>query len=99
MAAELQLESLASQDIEDAYSWDESCRIGLGEEFLTALDAMIQSIRRMPELYGLEYKHYRRGLLRRFPYSVLYEYDGATVTVHCVFHCSRDSDSWQQRLR
>ena len=39
MAAKLIIVPEAAQDIEEAYSWYESQRIGLGEEFLNCVDA------------------------------------------------------------
>jgi hypothetical protein len=46
----------------------------------------------------LIHQTYRRGLVRRFPYAVFYEFDGKTVSVYCVFHTSRDPNKWRQRL-
>lgn len=52
MAAELLLAPEVEQDVADAYDWYELRRIGLGEEFLSGLDACIQSILRNPEMHG-----------------------------------------------
>jgi hypothetical protein len=38
-------------DLGDAYIWYEDRRPGLGEEFLSCVDACIQAIYRMPELH------------------------------------------------
>ena len=72
--------------------------LGLGEEFLSCVDACIQAICRNPEMYSTVYRDYRRGLVRRFPYSVFYEYVENTVTVYCVFHNSRNPAKWRERL-
>ncbi|WP_447975196.1 type II toxin-antitoxin system RelE/ParE family toxin [Nitrospira sp. Kam-Ns4a] len=96
MAAELVLAPEAEQDLAEAYGWYEGQRSGLGEEFLSCVDACIEAICRTPELYAVI--HDRRGLVRRFPYAVLYEHVGNTVTVYGVFHASRDPDKWRQRL-
>ncbi|MBN1866352.1 type II toxin-antitoxin system RelE/ParE family toxin [Candidatus Sumerlaeota bacterium] len=86
------------QDIDEAFAWYEERRPGLGEESLSCVDACIQSLCRNPEMHGVVHAAYRRGLVRRFPYSVFYEHAGNTVTVYCVFHCSRDPEKWRQRL-
>jgi hypothetical protein len=70
----------------------------LGEEFLGSLDACIQGLRRSPELHAPVHKAYRRGLLRRFPYAVYYEYTSDTLTIYGVFHTSRDPQKWRVRL-
>lgn len=98
MAAELILTPDAGQDISDAYDWYEQRRTGLGEEFLSCLDATIQSICRTPELYGKAYKDYRRALIRRFPYMVWYESSSNRVTIYSVFHSSRNPAKWRKRL-
>ena len=74
MAAELIVAPEAEQDLAQAYAWYESWRIGLGEDFLSCVNACIEAIRRTPEMHALVHEHYRRGLVRRFPYAVFYEY-------------------------
>ncbi len=98
MAAELIIAPEAEQDIADAYGWYEDRRVGLGEEFLSCVDACIQAICRTPELHAQIHENYRRGLVRRFPYAVFYEYAADAVTVYCVFHTSQDPDKWRPRL-
>jgi plasmid stabilization system protein ParE len=98
MAVELIVAPEAEQDIAEAYAWYEARRAGLGEEFLTCVDACIQAICRTPEMHGVVCESYRRGLVRRFPYAVFYAYVNDVVTVYCVFHAARDPEKWQQRL-
>jgi plasmid stabilization system protein ParE len=98
MAAELVIAPEAEQDIAEAYAWYERQREGLGEDFLSCLDACIQRIRRTPAMHAPMHENYRRGLVRRFPYAVFYEYAEDTVSVYCVFHTSRDPEKWRQRL-
>jgi plasmid stabilization system protein ParE len=98
MAVELVIAPEAGQDIADAYGWYEGRRAGLGEEFLSCVDACIQAICRTPEMHAPIHENYRRGLVRRFPYAVFYEYAADTVTVYCVLHTSQDPDKWRQRL-
>ena len=51
MAAELILAPEAEQDLADAYEWYENRRPGLGEEFLSCVDACIAVILRSPETH------------------------------------------------
>lgn len=98
MAAEVILAPEAEQDIAEAYAWYEGRRPGLGEEFLSCVEACIEAIGRTPEIHSLVHENYRRGLVRRFPYAVFYERLQGRVTVYCVFHTSRDPEKWRQRL-
>ena len=98
MAAELVIAPEAEQDIAEAYGWYESRRIGLGEEFLSCVEACIEAIRRTPESRAAVHENYRRALVRRFPYAIFYESAEGAVTVYCVTHTSRDPQKWRQRL-
>jgi plasmid stabilization system protein ParE len=98
MAAELITAPEAQQDVEDAYTWYEDRRPGLGEEFFDCVDACIQGICRLPELYAKVHEEYRRALVRRFPYAIFYEYTGGKVIVYSIFHTSQDSKKWSNRL-
>jgi plasmid stabilization system protein ParE len=98
MAAELVILPEAEQDANEAYAWHEGRRAGLGEDFLSCVDACFQRIARNPQLYALVHENYRRALIRRFPYAVFCEYDAEKVTIHGVFHTSQDADKWRRRL-
>jgi plasmid stabilization system protein ParE len=98
MAVELIMAPEAEQDITEAYNWFEGRRAGLGEDFLGCIDACIQAICRTPEMHARVYQNYRRGLVRRFPYAIFYEYVDQTVIVYCVFHTSQNPDKWRERL-
>ena len=90
MPAKLVIAPEAELDIAEAYVWYERRRIGLGEEFLSSVDACMESIRRQPEMYPLVHENYRRSLIRRFPYAIFYEYAESTVTAYgVVSHVSR----------
>jgi plasmid stabilization system protein ParE len=98
MAADLVFAPEALQDMDAAYQWYESQRVGLGEEFLGCVDACVQAICRQPEMHESVHEGYRRALMRRFPYAIFYECTPGTVTVYCVFHTSRNPEKWRRRL-
>jgi len=98
MPVELVIAPDAELDIAEAYDWYEGRRAGLGEEFLSSVDACLESIRRRPEMYPVVHEGYRRSLIRRFPYAVFYAQSAAAVTMYAVFHTSRDPDKWRRRL-
>lgn len=98
MAANLVFAPEAEVDTAEAYDWYERRRAGLGEDFLTALDACVEALHRNPRMNATVFETYRRGLLRRFPYAVIYGYSEETITVYAVFHTSRDPNKWRQRM-
>ena len=98
MVVELIFAPEVEQDIGEAYDWYERRRPGLGEDFLSCVDACIQSLVRTPDLYAKVHQEYRRAIVRRFPYVVFFEHDGRAVTVFGVLHTSRNPDKWRERL-
>jgi plasmid stabilization system protein ParE len=98
MAANLTIAPEARQDLDEAYAWYESRRIGLSEDFLGSVDACVQGICRMPTMYAVVHENYRRALVRRFPHAVFYEYAEDRVTIYCVFQTAQDPNKWRQRL-
>lgn len=89
----------AEDDSYRGYAWYESRRIGLGREFITAVDACLQSISRNPKLYQSIYKDYRRAVVRRFPFSIIYEETDTTVTIYAIFDGRQNPDKWQERVQ
>ena len=62
-----QLRPSAEADLDDAFVYYEMRRLGLGLEFLTAVEATMARIRRAPRSFPIVYKDVRRALVRRFP--------------------------------
>jgi plasmid stabilization system protein ParE len=89
----------AEIDSDQGYFWYESRRVGLGREFLTTVDACLQSISRNPKMYQTVYKGYRKAVVRRFPYAVIYEETEAEIIVYSVFDCRQSPKKWRERLK
>ncbi len=98
MLAELVAAPEAALDISEGYFWYEARRSGLGEEFLSCVEACVDGIRRNPEIHATVYETYRRALVRRFPYAVFYHYTAGRVTLFAVFHTARNPSIWRHRL-
>ncbi|MDA3971225.1 MAG: type II toxin-antitoxin system RelE/ParE family toxin [Desulfobulbaceae bacterium] len=100
MTVELIIAPEAQLDVEDAYDWYEDHKFGLGEEFLSCVDAAVQSLCRSPKLYPKIFKDYRRALVRRFPYAIFYEYtDQKFLTIYSFFHTSQEPNKWRKRRK
>lgn len=98
MPADLVFVPEVEDDLAEAYAWYEAQRPGLGEEFMTCVEAALRALTRHPAMHALVHESYRRALLRRFPYSIFYEYAAGVITVFAVFHSSRDPNKWRLRL-
>lgn len=96
MIADLTFAPEAEQDIAGAYGWYETQRRGLGEEFISCLEARLEVVCRQPEMFPFILDDYRRALIRRFPFAVLYEFNDNSVIVYGVFHTSQDPTKWRR---
>ena len=95
---ELELLPEALADSQQAYEWYEGRRDGLGEEFLQCLDECLLAVRRMPLGFPAVHRRYRRALVRRFPYAVIFKPTRKRIYVYSVFHCSQNPEKWRKRL-
>lgn len=63
----------AKDDVEFTFEWYEKQRRGLGFEFLDCIEIAIKGIHTFPEMYTICYSNFRRCVIRRFPFSILYD--------------------------
>lgn len=87
------------RDLAGAYRWYEERRRGLGEQFLTAVDATFDQIEQFPELFAIRYGQVRMAPVPQFPYVVFYRVDPQCVVVLTVLHTSDDPSNWPQSSR
>ena len=67
MLAELIIAPEVEQDLAEGYTWYEGRRTGLGEEFLSCVEACLEAICRTPKMHSAVHKNYRRGWCAAFP--------------------------------
>jgi plasmid stabilization system protein ParE len=88
---------LAAADLDEAFAWYESRSVGLGVDFLRAVDACFAAIGAAPLAYPVVYRSARRALLRRFPYAVLYVVNDDRIHILACTHMSLHPRRWRQR--
>ena len=62
----------AAADIVEAAAWYSRQRLGLGEEFLSAVRETAHRISEQPMRYAVVHRETRRALVKRFPYGLFY---------------------------
>ncbi|RXK88559.1 hypothetical protein EST62_02660 [Chlorobaculum sp. 24CR] len=88
----------AEKELLEAQAWYESKAQGLGFEFARAADAAVASALRTPLGYGRIEAEFRRVLLRKFPYSLIYLPSDDELLVVSFFHQHREPGVWLERL-
>ena len=94
---DLILRPAAAADVEEAFSWYEQQRPGLGEEFLESVNEGLREIAASPLRHAIIFRDTRRLLLKRFPYVVYYRVYPRTIVVVACMHGRRDPLRWKQR--
>ncbi len=97
MTYDLVIRPEAEADISDAYRWYEDQREGLGTDFISCIEAALDSIIQSPRLYPKIHKDIRRVFIRHFPYGIFYLVKDNRIIVLAVFHARRDPQGWQTR--
>jgi hypothetical protein len=91
MAFKLKVEFDAEKEIDEAISWYESKRVGLGNEFLEELHEYYEILKTETPSFELKRKPTFRELpLKRFPYVIIYELRDKTIFVYSVFNTNQD---------
>ena len=69
----------------------------LGDDFLDDIRFAIDSVREHPKLGVALGYGFRRVLVRRFPFSIIYFVEPGQIVVVAVAHQSRRPDYWRTR--
>ncbi|MEP2776116.1 MAG: type II toxin-antitoxin system RelE/ParE family toxin [Luteolibacter sp.] len=88
----------AAAELEDSAKFYNGCSEGLGDDFLDAFESAMDLIMSFPDAWGMMDRDFRRFLLRRFPYGIIYRIQGDDIIVTSVFHLSRMPESWRRNL-
>ena len=90
--------AVAREELDDAFAWYQRQSAGLGYEFLDELDRVVRRIKAYPESCAELTHGLRRGLLSRFPYSLVYGKDADSIVIVAVAHLHRAPRYWIDRL-
>ncbi len=97
MINQLTIRKDAEADIRAAFEYYESCRKGLGHEFMLCVEAAFEYICRNPSVCKVVHKDVRRAMIHRFPYGVYFLVRDEKVIVAAVMHARRDPVRWRSR--
>ncbi len=68
----VRLDPAAESEFRQAALCYEDCREGLGQEFLDSIESAFEQIQQHPTVWRILKGRFRRYLLQRFPYGVIY---------------------------
>ena len=86
-----------ASEIKASYNWYQGQAAGLGDDFIAELEAAYDAITELPETWPKFQKGFRRYLLTRFPFSIIYKDTNETIFIVAVMHNSRKPGYWLSR--
>lgn len=89
---------IAQKEMDHAFAWYENLVVGLGYEFLDALDQTLRMVVSFPEMHVTVGRNVRRCLLNRFPYAVYYGVKETMIVVIAVAHLRQQPEYWCERI-
>ena len=81
---------VARVEMDEAISWYQYQRAGLGLELTTEIDRYFQRIADNPKQFPKIRGEIRRAVLQRFPFTIHFLVEAHRIVVLAVFHVKRD---------
>ena len=92
----LRILASAKNDLEEGCRFYEAQNDGLGEYFITAVEADIESLRIFAGIHPVVYEDFHRSLCRIFPFAIYYLKSPDVATIYAVVD-SRRGPAWIRR--
>lgn len=84
-------------EVRNAAAFYEGSQSGLGKAFLAEVEEATKEIVRHPLMWRRIRGRFRRYLIPRFPYALIYAVQGNTIYVAAVMHLRRKPGYWATR--
>ena len=88
----------ASEDYEVAYAWYFTHGIGIANDFEREIERCLRLIEESPLRWPRFDAERRRMIVRKFPYSIVYEIINDEVVILAVAHGRRRPSYWRERV-
>ena len=87
----------AKADIKQSAKYYEDAVIGLGKVFLEIVEESVESIIQYPKSSIIIKKPYRRYLIERFPFGIIYTEEINSIFIVAVMHLKRKPYYWLEK--
>lgn len=94
MAFEVTILHSATIEVTEILEWNnEQNDFSIGG-FHDSYLSSIEKLKSNPQFYSYIHKQFRRLLMEKYPYKIIYQITGNKVTIYRVSHTSRDDRDW-----
>jgi len=94
---EIEFHHDANEEMKAATVYYEERVTELGSDFLDEIEQGVNRIRQFPLLWSIYEGEYRRYLLKRFPYGLIYRIETEKIFIIAVVHLHRKPRYWKGR--
>lgn len=99
MSRSLLISPFAELDLYDIKSWYTAEENNIYKAFILEFEALLKSITANPEKFPKIYKHYRKALLKRFPYKIIFIESVDYIRIEAIIHHKRGPKVLKSRFR
>jgi toxin ParE2 len=92
------IHKLAEKELLDARDYYDELVPGLGKKFILEVEFVFNRIRSNPLEFPFFPNDFRKALLRKFPYSIIFNFDGVRINILSIAHQKRKPKYYSNRL-
>jgi plasmid stabilization system protein ParE len=89
----------ADNDLRQAIKYYEDCQNELGLDFLIEFDKAIRRIVEYPQAWQEISNNFRRCLLSRFPYGIIYSVEPDCILIVSVMNLHKHPNTWKNKKK
>lgn len=89
----------ADQEMLEAARYYQSLASGLGDDYLDEVERAVHSIATSPQTWPILESDFRRRLVKRFPFGVIYRIEPDKILIIAVAHLRKKPGYWENRIR
>jgi hypothetical protein len=88
----------ADQEMLEAARYYQSLSSGLGDDYLAEVEHAVQSIALFPQTWPVLEGDFRRRLVKRFPFGVIYRIEPDIIVIIAVANLRKKPGYWKKRI-
>ena len=88
----------ADKELLEAKEWYEQQSVGAAEHFAEEIEQGLGIIWLFPEAWPIRVGPFRRDILKRFPYALIYRHKSHQIEILPVAHLHRKPEYWMEGL-
>ena len=85
------------EEVSESANYYEEEVEGLGKAFLSKVQDAVEEAKSEPLMYRIIQGDYRRHLLTRFPFAIIYRIENQKIYILAVMHLKRNPNYWWRR--